>query len=107
MTNMSDRGDALGNKFAHDQQKQFRIEARASKLLGLWAAEKMSLPAEAADAYAKEVIASNMDEPGFDDVKRKLMKDFKDNDIEMTDHMLDVAIEKKLALASQQIENDV
>lgn len=106
MTSFDDRGKTLENKYAHDQQKLFRIEARTSKLLGLWAAEKLSLPPEASDAYAKEVIASNLDEPGFGDVKRKLLKDFQDNDLDITEHMIDVAIEKKLALATEQVEND-
>ena len=107
MTNIDDRGKSLENKFAYDQQKLFRIEARASKLLGLWAAEKLSLPAEAADAYAKEVIASNLDEPGFGDVKRKLLKDFQDNDVDVTEHMIDVTIEKKMSQAAEQINNDI
>jgi len=103
---MDDRGQSLENKYAHDQHKLFRIEARASKLLGLWAAEKLSLPTDAAEAYAKEVVASNLDEPGFADVKKKLLKDFADNDVELSMHTLDVLIDKKMALAAQQIEND-
>ena len=106
MTTIDDRGKTLENKYVYDQQKLFRIEARASKLLGLWAAEKLALQGEAADAYAREVIASNLDEPGFNDVKRKLLADFKNNDLDVTDHMIDVAIEKKMSLAAQQINND-
>lgn len=103
---MNEREKGFENKYAHDQHKLFKIEARTSKLLGLWAAEKMSLTADEADAYAKEVIASNMDEPGFDDVKAKVLKDFQAKSLDITAHMIDVALEKKFALAADQIEND-
>ncbi len=107
MTTIDDRGKFNETQYAHDQQKLFRIEARASKLIGLWAAEKLSLSGETADAYAKEVIASNLDEPGFDDVKRKLTADFQAHHLDISEHMIDVAIEKKLAMAAQQIETEV
>ncbi len=107
MTTIDDRGKFNENQYAHDQQKLFRIEARASKLIGLWAAQKLSLTGETADEYAREVIASNLDEPGFGDVKRKLVGDFKAHNLDISEHMIDVTIEKKLAEAAHQIENDV
>ena len=104
--NMQDREKALENKYMHDQQKLFRIEARASKLIGLWAAEKMGLHGEQAANYAKEVIASNLDEPGYDDVKRKILKDFDHHEIEITPNTLDGIIEKKKVEAANQIETE-
>lgn len=103
---MNEREKGFENKYAHDQHKLFKIEARACKLLGLWAAEKLSLTPDEADAYAKAVVASNMDEPGFDDVKAKVLKDFEEKGLDITAHMIDVALEKKLNLAAEQIEND-
>ena len=43
-------------RFKHDQELQFKVTARRNKLLGLWAAERMGLTGEAADAYAREVV---------------------------------------------------
>ena len=54
---------------------QFRVEARANKLLGLWAAELLSKAGAEADAYAKEVIKSDFEEAGDEDVIRKLLGD--------------------------------
>ncbi|PZP55767.1 MAG: DUF1476 domain-containing protein [Micavibrio aeruginosavorus] len=107
MSTIDDRGKFNETQYAHDQQKLFRIEARASKLIGLWAAEKLSLSGETADEYAKEVIASNLDEPGFGDVKRKIMADFQAHHLNISEHMIDVAIEKKLTEAAHQIDNDL
>lgn len=91
-------------KFTMDQQKQFKIEARTSKLIGLWAAEQMHITGAEADAYAKSVVAANMDEPGFDDVRRKIVADFKEHHVEASDHLLETVFAKKLAEATAQIE---
>ena len=104
--NMNDREKTLENKYAHDQHKLFKIEARASKLVGLWAAEKLGLSGAEADTYAKSVIAANLDEPGYDDVKRKIMSDFEDKSIDISAHTIEVIIQKKAEEAAIQIEND-
>jgi hypothetical protein len=43
-------------RFKHDQELQFKVKARRNRLLGHWAAERMGLSGEAADAYAREVV---------------------------------------------------
>ena len=43
-------------RFKHDQDLQFRVKARRNRLLGLWAAERMGLTGEAAQAYAAEIV---------------------------------------------------
>ena len=91
-------------KFSLDQQKLFKIEARASKLIGLWAAEQMHITGDEAVAYARTVVAANMDEPGCDDVRRKIMADFKEHKLEVSDHLLATIFEKKFNEATAQIE---
>jgi hypothetical protein len=103
---MHDREKALENKFAHDQQTEFRIEARASRLIGLWAAEKLGLQGADIESYARDVITANLDEPGYDDVKRKILKDFDDRNMDFSDHMIDTIIERKITEARKQIESD-
>ena len=70
MANFDDREKAFENKYAHDAQMQFKAEARRNKLLGLWAAELMGKTGEDADAYAREVIKSDFEEAGDEDVYR-------------------------------------
>ncbi len=98
------REKAAESKFSMDQQKQFKIEARASKLIGLWAAEQMHITGTEAESYAKSVVAANMDEPGFDDVRRKIVADFKEHNVEATDHLLETVFAKKVEEATAQIE---
>jgi hypothetical protein len=75
MTTFNDRETAFENKFAHDAELQFRVAARRDRLVGLWAAEKLGHVGEAAEAYAKTVILSDLEEAGDEDVVRKLVAD--------------------------------
>ncbi|NNK15437.1 MAG: DUF1476 domain-containing protein [Sulfitobacter sp.] len=84
MTTMKDRENAFENKFAHDAEMQFKAEARRNKLLGLWAAELLGKSGDAADAYAKEVIKSDFEEAGDEDVYRKVSGDLGDKADEAT-----------------------
>lgn len=75
MTTFDDRENAFENKYAHDAQMQFKAEARRNKLLGLWAAELMGKSGEDAEAYAKDVVKSDFEEAGDEDVFRKVSGD--------------------------------
>jgi hypothetical protein len=78
VTSFDDRESAFENKFAHDAEMQFRVEARRNKLLGLWAAELMSITGADADAYAREVVKADFEEAGHEDVVRKVSGDLGD-----------------------------
>ncbi|EBA03588.1 hypothetical protein RB2150_03793 [Rhodobacterales bacterium HTCC2150] len=78
MSSFDDRENAFENKFAHDADMQFKAEARRNKLLGLWAAEMMGKSGDDADTYAREVIKSDFEEAGDDDVLRKVAADLGD-----------------------------
>ncbi len=75
MSSFDDRANAFETKFAHDADMQFKAEARRNKLLGLWAADLMGKSRDDADAYAREVIKSDFQEAGDDDVLRKVTAD--------------------------------
>lgn len=75
MTQFDDRERAFETKYARDQEMQFKITSRRNRLLGQWAAKKMGLSDEEAEAYAKEVIRADFQEAGDDDVVRKLVGD--------------------------------
>jgi hypothetical protein len=75
MSSMKDRENAFENKFAHDAEMQFKAEARRNKLLGLWAADLMGKSGDDAKAYAAEVVKSDFEEAGHEDVYRKVSGD--------------------------------
>lgn len=78
MTTFDDRENAFENKFAHDEQMTFKAEVRRNKLLGLWAAELLGKTGEDAENYAKEVVKSDFEEAGIEDVVRKVAGDLGD-----------------------------
>lgn len=75
MSTFDDRENAFENKFAHDAEMQFKADARRNKLLGLWAAELLGKSGDDADAYATEVVKSDFEEAGDEDVYRKVAGD--------------------------------
>ena len=106
MTTFSDREKAFEDKYKHDQELQFKVEARRNKLLGLWAAELMSLGGADAQAYAKEVVVADFEEPGDADVVRKVLGDLEAKGQEMTEHRLRKKMDELLLEAKQQVMSD-
>lgn len=100
MATFDDREKAQEAKFAHDAQLQFRAEARRNKLLGLWAAELMSRDGE---AYAKEVIASDFEEAGDEDVFRKVSGDLAAAGATIGEAEIRTKMAELMAVAQQQI----
>jgi hypothetical protein len=78
MSTFDERETAFENKFAHDEEMKFRAEARRNKLLGLWAAELMGKTGEDAEVYARAVVKAGFEEPGHEDVVRKVAGDLGD-----------------------------
>ena len=75
MSTFDERKDGFENKFAHEQDIAFKIEALRNKLLGAWAAELKGLNNDETQQYIKDVVKSDFQEAGDDDVFRKLKDD--------------------------------
>lgn len=78
MTTFDDRENAFESKYAHDEEMKFKAEARANKLLGLWAAELLGKTGDDANSYAIEVVKADFEEAGHEDVVRKVVGDLGD-----------------------------
>ena len=99
----SDRKIAHETKFSIDQDMEFKIEARRNKLLGLWLGEKLGKTESQLDDYAKEVVLSDLEEPGIEDVMRKVMKDIADAGSSLTD----TDIRQKIAEFDEEAKNQI
>ncbi|MEZ5709546.1 MAG: DUF1476 domain-containing protein [Blastomonas sp.] len=106
MTSFDDRERAFENKFARDEEMQFRITARRNKLVGQWAAEKMGLTAEETDSYAKSVVQADFEEAGDEDVIRKLLGDLTSAGVEVDEAGIRAALEEHMVLARRQFIED-
>jgi len=103
MSTFKDRENAFENKFAHDAEMQFKAEARRNKLLGLWAADLLGKSGDDAAEYAKEVIKSDFEEAGDEDVYRKVSGDLGDkaNETTIRAKMAEYMIEAKAQLIDE------
>jgi len=104
MTTFDKREDGFEKKFAHDEELQFKANARRNKLLGLWAAGKMGLSGVDADVYAKDVVMSDFEEAGDHDIFRKIRKDFDAKKIAASDQEIRSIMADLMAKAVEQIK---
>ncbi|MBI3504954.1 MAG: DUF1476 domain-containing protein [Proteobacteria bacterium] len=101
MSTFDEREKGFEAKFKHDQELQFKVMARRNRLLGLWVAAKLGRAD--AEAYAKEVVASDFEKAGDSDVVEKILKDAKAKGIALTEAELRAQMEHLLPEAKKQI----
>ena len=104
MTTFDKQEKAHEAKYAHDQETEFKVVARRNKLLGLWAAEQFGMNEAEAEVYAKEVVVSDFEKPGDEDVFEKVQGDFQAKGVEMSDHRIRREMEELLQTARDQIQ---
>ena len=103
MTTFDDRERAFENMYARDQEMQFKIVARRNRLLGQWAAGLMGLTEVEAEAYAKDVIRSDFEEAGDEDVIRKILGDLTSAGVECDESRIREAMAHKSVEARRQL----
>ncbi|WP_108782179.1 DUF1476 domain-containing protein [Pontivivens insulae] len=103
MSSMTERERSFEAKFAHDAEMQFKAEMRRNKLLAEWAAALLGKSEEDAAAYVKEVIRSDFEEAGDEDVYRKLSTDLGDrvSEVDLRARMVVALTEAKAQLLSE------
>ena len=106
MSTFDKREDSFEKQFAHDAELRFKAMARRNMLLGLWAAGLMGLTGDEATAFAGEVVVSDMEEPGDEDVFRKIRSALDDKKVEQSDHQIRRTMDELLAEAVSQIQTD-
>ncbi len=101
MSSFDEREKAQEAKFAHDAELRFKAEARRNKLLAIWAAELMGR--KDVDAYVSELIATDFQEAGDEDVFRKLIGDLSVAGVNISDLEVREKIEECFAQAKEQV----
>ncbi|MGB3408842.1 MAG: DUF1476 domain-containing protein [Jannaschia sp.] len=100
----NDREKSFENKFAHDAELQFKVEARRNRLLGEWAGGLLGKDGDALKAYAIEVVKSDFEEAGDEDVFRKVSGDL---DGKATEAEIRMKMEELKAVAKTQIMTEL
>jgi len=104
MTTFDKREEGFEKKFAHDEELKFKAAARRNKMLGMWAAEKLGLSGAQADAYAKDVVMADFQEPGDHDVFKKIRADFDGKKVAVSDQDIRRAMDEMMIQAIAQIK---
>jgi hypothetical protein len=102
MPTFDDRKKGFEEKYAHDKEFEFKVMARRNKLLGLWAAELMGLDGEDAAAYAREVIESDFEEAGDEDVFKKVWGNLQAKSVDQSEDQLRRCMSDLLEKAKSQ-----
>ncbi|MDO9473399.1 MAG: DUF1476 domain-containing protein [Caulobacter sp.] len=101
MSTFDDREKGFEKKFALDAEQEFKAAARRNRLLGEWAAGLMGL--ESAEEYVRAVVKSDFEQPGDDDVLRKVFEDLKGSGVEMRESDVRMKMDELMAQAREQI----
>jgi hypothetical protein len=107
MTTFNEREKGFEQKYKHDQELQFKVNARRNKLLGLWAAQQLGLSGDAAEAYAKEVVQADFEKPGDADVVAKVVKDLNAKGRPLTELQVRKELDRLLVVAKEQVMKQV
>ena len=104
MTTFDKREEGFEKKFALDEEARFKATARRNKMLGVWAAQKLGLAGDEADAYAKAVVMADFEEAGDDDVLRKVRTDFEAKGVGLSDQQIRRTMDELMEAAVAQIK---
>ena len=100
----TDREKGFEKKFQIDEELRFKITARSNKYLGEWAGSKLGKNEEEKKSYIQEIIKSDLEEAGQEDVFRKIKKDFQAASISIEETEIRNQIEKALSRAKEDFK---
>ena len=100
MSSFDDREKGFEKKFVHEEELQFKINARKNKYIGEWTSQILGFDKEKEKEYVQSVIKADFEEAGDEDVFRKIKIDLKDRNISDED------IRKKMNEFSEKAKSD-
>ena len=104
MNKFDERGKSFEKKFQMDEELQFKIAARSNKYLGEWASSMLGKNEEDKKNYIQEIIRSDLEEAGHEDVFRKIKKDFQAASISVEETEIRNQMEKALSRAKEDFK---
>ena len=104
MNKFDEREKSFEKKFQMDEELQFKIAARSNKYLGEWVSSKLGKNEEEKKNYIQEIIKSDLEEVGKEDVFRKIKKDFQIASIHIEETEIRHQMEKALSRAKEDFK---
>jgi hypothetical protein len=103
MTTLDEREKGHERKVQEEQELSLKAKARRNKLLGRWAAECLGLCGEDAERYAREVLQSDLEKPGVEDIIAKVCGDFRKQGVSHDETRVRVELDRCAADAKKQL----
>lgn len=100
------KGKAHETEFKLSQELEFKALARRNRLLGEWLAGRFGLAESEVPAYAKSVVAADLEEPGDEDVMRKVMKDIAERGIDIPEAEVRAKLLELIDVAARQVAEE-
>ena len=104
MSKFDERQKSFEKKFQMDEELQFKIAARSNKYLGEWASSMLGKNEEDKKNYIQEIIRSDLEEAGQEDVFRKIKKDFQVASISVEEKEIRDQMEKAFLRAKEDFK---
>ena len=98
----TDRQKGFEEKFAKDEELQFKVQARSDKYLAEFVSLTLGKTEEEKKNYIQEIIKADLEEAGDEDVFRKVKKDFENSAINIDDS----EIRNQMSLALECAKKD-
>jgi hypothetical protein len=104
MNKFNEREKNFEKKFQIDEELKFKVEARSNKYLGEWASSILGKAEQEKQKYIQEIIKTDMEEAGREDVFRKIKKDFQLASVTIEDSEIRNQMEKALLRAKEDFK---
>ena len=104
MNKFNEREKSFEKKFQMDEELQFKVAARSNKYLGEWVSAKLGKNEVEKKNYIHEIIKSDLEEAGQEDVFRKIKKDFLAASFTIEDSEIRDQMEKALLRAKEEFK---
>tara|TARA_B100001167_G_scaffold131327_1_gene82529 strand:+ start:220 stop:537 length:318 start_codon:yes stop_codon:yes gene_type:complete len=104
MNKFGEREKSFEKKFQIDEELQFRIAAKSNRYLGEWVSLKLGKNEDETKNYIQEVIKSDLQELGTEDVFRKIKGDFQKASINIEDSEIRDQMDRALLRAKEDFK---
>jgi hypothetical protein len=105
MSEFDKREESFEKKFAHDEELRFRALARAHRMLGLWAAEKLGKTGSEAEAYARALVEQDLVAHARAGVLGRVQQDFAKAGVAQSEHQIARHFEEFHAAAEKAVKS--
>lgn len=106
MSTFDDRSKGFEAQFAHSEEVEFKAVSRRNRMVGIWAGEKMGLTGESLENYAKAVVRADFEQPGEEDVIRKVLGDLVASNIPVKESEVRTKVAEYLAQAREALKGE-